>query len=226
MEQKVNKKVIISAIVIVLIIAGVFIWKKITKTTIVPFGETVVLDSKEEEKARKRWMPSNCFLHEGKLELTIMDSKIYKNPKEAGIEDASLSKSPFDEKNTYFLLVSYKIHNIDAVPSFPQGFHATYLLRLAPYHLVDKSIKMPKNVEQIHPDLAYCSVFEENVKRDSSILQQPKEGQYYHLAKGDTKKMQSGFYVDKDAYEKGQVILTLPTGHEGPVKTALEITGK
>lgn len=223
MKKKTNLRILLSLVgITVAIIAGLLLWKKATQTTIVPFGETFVMDSQKEQDARKKWMLSNFFWHNGKMELTITDSKLYKNPKEAGIEEIYLDSLPPEEENLYFLLVSYKIHNVNATPSFPEGFHSS-LLRLDPYHRVNRHVRMPKHMENFLPDTVYCSIFKENVEKDSSILQQPKEGQYYMLEQGDSKEIQIGFYVDKDAYENGQVILTLPTGHDGPVKTALEV---
>lgn len=111
---------------------------------------------------------------------------------------------------------------MDATPSYPQGFHSS-LFSFMPYHFVDRRVKLPKHMERFNNSTAYCSIFKENVERDSSILQQPKEGQYYHLAKGKSKEIQEGFYVEKDDYEKGLLILALQTGHDGPVKTALEV---
>lgn len=210
MKFNISKKhmiIFLIGIVCITMIVGIWLWKSARKTIIIPFGETVVLDSKKEEEDRKRFKLSNFYAHDGKLEITITDSKLYKNPEEAGIEAKYLSSLNVPEKkNTSFLLVTYTVHNVDATPMAPMGFLPTAVLRLMPYG-----------------EVIYDSVFKENVEKDPSVLQQPKEGAYYQLPPGESKVIQCGYYVNEDDYKNGKVLLAITTGNDGPIKTALEI---
>lgn len=164
MKVNIKKKHIIilsTDILCILLTAGIWLWKSGRKTTVIPFGETVVLDSEKEEEDAKKWKLTNCYMHEGKMELTITDSKLYKNLEEAGIEEKYIMSLKEPEEDS-FMLVTYTIHNVDATPVSPLGFHSTALFRLLP-----------------DGETEYNSVLKEHAEKDPSVLQQPKEAAYY-----------------------------------------------
>ena len=154
------------------------------------------------------------------MELTIIGSELYADPSEAGIDDIYISTEKDDDMS--FLLVSYIIKNIDAKPLFSEGFHSS-LFRLYPYVAKKSKVGKLSMMEHFNPEVIYSSVFRENVEKDISVLQREKEGYYYLLEKGKSKEIQVGFFVNKEAYEYGQVILTISTGRDGRPKTVLEL---
>ena len=223
MKRNIKKIIYISlgiTIIILLIIIGIILWKRLNEVTVVPMRTPFVMDSEKEEQVRKFWRSSNFYYHKGKLELTIVDSEIYENPELAGISDIYLYDKMPSNKDICFLLITYQVKNIDATLVEPSGFR-TGMFRLIPYHLINKKIKMPK--KEVTPDAVYSSVFKKNVEEDNTILGQPKEGQYYQLEKGEVIEIQEGYFIDKEIYNNNEIILSIETGQEGMIKTVLEI---
>lgn len=216
-----NKKWSILIIIILVSVIGLFLrWINASKPYIVQVGESILIDSEKEKQDRKKWLPTNACLFNGKIEITLLESKLYENNEEAEILDIYMSSKLNNEMK--FLLVSLEIHNIDAEPDFSEGFLSTSF-RLMPYHEIDSSIPLPENMNMFDPEIKYSSVFQDSVESDMMILQHPKEGYYYKLNPGESKKIMIGFFVDKEAYESNKLVIKYSTGNEGKAKTVFEI---
>lgn len=212
-----HKKWWIWIAIICVLLTGIFLWwLNARKPYIARVGETIVIDSKKEEEDRKKWLPTNACLFDGKIEITLLESKLYQDNEEAGILDIYMGSELENEEQ--FLLLMLEIHNMDAVPVFSEGFLSTSF-SLIPYHEIDASVPLPKNMVSFNPDITYSSVFQESVENDKKILQQPKEGYYYKLSPGESKIIRIGFSVEKEAYENDQLVIKYSTGNDGPPKT-------
>lgn len=223
-EKNRKKRNIMSGIGIFLVIVVIFIcWLFARKTVILSVGETVLVDSEIEEQNRKIGLPANQCLFDGKIEITLLDSKLYHNNEEAKISDTFMNSD--QEDGMSFLLVTFRICNLDAEPYFPEGFLST-CFRLIPYNEVDSSVKKIRNMDIFDPEVRYSSVFKENVEKDEGVLRYPKEGYYFQLEKGTSKEIQIGFWVEKENYEENKILVKLSTGNSGKPKNVFELQKK
>lgn len=186
-------------------------WINARKPQIVQIGEAIVIDSEKEKKDKKKGLPTNACCFNGKIEITLLEAKLYKDYSEAEISDIYIVSEPNDKEQ--FLLVSLSIHNIDAVPVFLEGFLSS------DYRLTKFNDTANVYIDRFNPEMQYSSVFQESIENGIVDFQQPKEGWYYKLNPGETKVIKIGYFVEREAYENNKIAIKYATGNDGPPKT-------
>lgn len=212
MHIRYKKSTIILTLIIFVLLIGLFLgWINARRPQIIQMGETVVIDSEKEKRDRKKGLPTNSCLFDGKIEITLLESKLYDNYEEAGISNTYIVSEQRDEEE--FLLVTLEIRNVDAVTDFSEGFLSSS------YNLISYRDKGNVYMHAYNTEVKYSSVFQESVESNIEILQQSKEGWYYKLNPGETKVIKLGYFVEREAYEDDKIAIKYATGNAGPPKT-------
>lgn len=212
MHIQYKKSTSILILIILVVLIGLFLrWINARRPQIIQLGATVVIDSEKEKEDRKKGLPTNACLFDGKIEITLLESKLYDDNEEAGISNTYIVSEQRDEEQ--FLLVTFEIRNIDAVTDFAEGFLSSS------YSLISYRDKENVYMQAYNPEVKYSSVFQESVESNIEILLQPKEGWYYKLNPGETKVIKLGYFVEREAYENNKIAIKYATGNDGPPKT-------